>query len=51
MARMVQCVKLGNEAEGLDFPPYPCELGKRQWDSVSNERWAGGCRRESVLCD
>ncbi len=21
MARMVQCIKLGKEAEGLDFPP------------------------------
>ena len=29
MARMVQCVKLGREAEGLDFPPLPGELGKR----------------------
>ncbi|HSV54842.1 MAG TPA: Fe(2+)-trafficking protein, partial [Burkholderiaceae bacterium] len=23
MARMVNCIKLGKEAEGLDFPPYP----------------------------
>ena len=23
MARMVNCIKLGREAEGLDFPPYP----------------------------
>ena len=29
MARMVNCVKLGREAEGMDFPPYPGELGKR----------------------
>ena len=29
MARMVQCIKLGREAEGLDFAPYPGELGKR----------------------
>ncbi|MEG0975251.1 MAG: Fe(2+)-trafficking protein, partial [Comamonas sp.] len=29
MARMVQCIKLHKEAEGLDFPPYPGELGKR----------------------
>ena len=26
MARTVQCIKLGKEAEGLDFPPYPGEL-------------------------
>eukprot|EP01034_Spumella_vulgaris_P029742 gene29742-36837_t len=32
MARTVQCIKLGQEAEGLDFPPYPGELGKRIWE-------------------
>ena len=37
MARMVKCVKLGREAEGLDFPPYPGELGKRIYDNVSKE--------------
>ena len=26
MPRMVQCVKLGREAEGLDFPPYRLNL-------------------------
>ncbi|MGD9953252.1 MAG: Fe(2+)-trafficking protein, partial [Burkholderiales bacterium] len=25
MARTVKCIKLGREAEGLDFPPYPGE--------------------------
>ena len=39
MARMVHCVKLGREAEGLDFPPYPGELGKRIYESVSKEAW------------
>ena len=39
MTRMVNCVKLGREAEGLDFPPYPGELGKRVWESVSKEGW------------
>ena len=39
MARMVKCVKLGREAEGLDFPPYPGELGKRIYDSVSKDAW------------
>jgi Fe-S cluster biosynthesis and repair protein YggX len=29
MARTVHCIKLGQDAEGLDFPPYPGELGKR----------------------
>ena len=39
MARMVNCVKLGREAEGLDRPPLPGELGKRIYDSVSKEAW------------
>jgi Fe-S cluster biosynthesis and repair protein YggX len=29
---MVKCIKLGREAEGLDVPPYPGELGKRIFD-------------------
>jgi Fe-S cluster biosynthesis and repair protein YggX len=36
---MVNCVKLGREAEGLDFPPLPGERGKRIWERVSKEAW------------
>ena len=39
MARIVHCVKLGKDAEGLDFPPVPGELGKRIWAEVSKEAW------------
>lgn len=39
MARMVQCVKLGREAEGLDFAPLPGALGKRIFENVSKEAW------------
>ena len=35
MARMVKCIKLGKELEGLDFPPIPGELGKKIWLNVS----------------
>ena len=49
MARMVQCIKLGKEAEGLDFPPYPGELGKRIWQSVSKEAWAGWIKHQTML--
>ena len=31
MARMVKCIKLGKELEGLDFPPIPGELGKKMF--------------------
>jgi len=39
MARMVKCVKLGREAEGLELPPLPGALGKRIWENVSKEAW------------
>jgi Fe-S cluster biosynthesis and repair protein YggX len=32
-------VKLGREAEGLDHPPLPGELGRRIWENVSKEAW------------
>ena len=49
MARTVQCIKLGKEAEGLDFPPYPGALGKRIWESVSKEAWAGWLKHQTML--
>jgi len=39
MARSVHCVKLKREAPGLDYPPYPGELGKRIWAEISKEVW------------
>ncbi len=39
MARMVQCVKLGREAEGMKWKPFKDELGQRLYDSVSAEAW------------
>jgi Fe-S cluster biosynthesis and repair protein YggX len=39
MARTVQCVKLGHEAEGLDKPPFKGEMGQRVYDNVSKQAW------------
>ncbi len=49
MARIVQCVKLGKEAEGLDRPTYPGELGKRIFDNVSKEAWQQWLRHQTML--
>jgi Fe-S cluster biosynthesis and repair protein YggX len=46
---MVQCVKLGREAEGLDRPTYPGELGQRIYDNVSKEAWQGWIRFQTML--
>ncbi|MBY0440288.1 MAG: oxidative damage protection protein [Burkholderiales bacterium] len=39
MPRTVHCIKLGREAEGLEFAPYPGPLGQRIHDNVSKEAW------------
>jgi Fe-S cluster biosynthesis and repair protein YggX len=46
---MVKCVKLGREAEGLDFPPYPGELGKKIFANVSKEAWQQWLRQQTML--
>ena len=49
MARMIQCVKLGKEAEGLDFPPLPGDLGKRIYEGVSKEAWQAWLKQQTML--
>lgn len=39
MPRIVHCVKLGTEAEGLERPPYPGSLGQRIFEHVSKRAW------------
>jgi Fe-S cluster biosynthesis and repair protein YggX len=46
---MVQCVKLGREAEGLDRPPYPGDLGVRIYNNVSKEAWAEWLQHQTML--
>ena len=49
MPRMVNCIKLGREAEGLDFPPVPGELGKRIFENVSKEAWQQWVKLQTML--
>lgn len=49
MARMVNCIKLGREAEGLDRPTYPGELGQRIFDNVSKEAWQQWMQHQTIL--
>jgi len=46
---MVNCIKLGREAEGLDFPPVPGELGKRLYENVSKEAWQQWIKLQTML--
>lgn len=49
MSRTVKCIKLGREAEGLDFPPVPGELGKRLYENVSKEAWQQWVKLQTML--
>ena len=49
MSRMVQCVKLQREAEGLDRQPYPGDLGKRVFENVSKLAWQDWLRHQTML--
>jgi Fe-S cluster biosynthesis and repair protein YggX len=49
MTRLVNCVLLKREAEGLDYLPYPGELGKRIYASVSKEAWARWVAHQTIL--
>ena len=49
MSRTVFCQKLQKEAEGLDLPPYPGDLGKRIWTDISKEAWNQWLRQQTIL--
>jgi Fe-S cluster biosynthesis and repair protein YggX len=49
MSRTVNCVILKKEAEGMDYAPYPGELGQRIYDSVSKEAWQRWLGHQTML--
>ena len=49
MARTVQCAYLKKEAEGMDFAPYPGELGKRIYENISAEAWRAWVAHQTML--
>ncbi|MFV1982234.1 MAG: oxidative damage protection protein [Thiohalomonadales bacterium] len=49
MSRMVECILLKKQAEGLDRSPYPGELGQRIFDNVSKEAWQQWLAQQTML--
>ncbi len=49
MTRMVTCVVLKREAEGLDAPPHPGPLGERIYENVSKEGWKQWLERLTMI--
>jgi Fe-S cluster biosynthesis and repair protein YggX len=49
MARTVQCIKLGQVAEGLDRPPFKGDFGQRIYEQVSKEAWRSWLEYSKIL--
>lgn len=47
--RTVICKVLKREAEGLDEPPYPGELGERIYENISKEGWQQWLQRLATI--
>ena len=49
MSRTIKCVLLGEGAEGMDYAPYPGELGVRIYNNVSKEAWQKWLAHQTIL--
>ena len=49
MSRIVNCVVLKREAEGLEYPPHPGSLGERIYENVSAEGWKQWLERLTMI--
>jgi Fe-S cluster biosynthesis and repair protein YggX len=49
MAKMVNCVKLGIEAEGLDDAPFPGAKGLEIFENVSKLAWKEWLAKQTML--
>ncbi len=46
---MVRCAKLGSELPGLQFPPLKGALGRRIYESISEEAWNQWLRHSTLI--
>jgi Fe-S cluster biosynthesis and repair protein YggX len=49
MTRLIHCVKLGKEAEGLDEPPFPGPKGQEIFEKISKQVWQDWLNRQTML--
>lgn len=49
MSRTVFCEKTRTETEGLDFAPWPGELGKRVFNHIGKAAWADWLAHQTML--
>ncbi len=49
MTRMVQCIKLGVEAEGLESPPFPGPKGQYIFENISKQAWQEWLNMQTMI--
>ena len=49
MPRVVQCLFLKQESEGLERVPYPGPLGQRIYENISREAWRQWLAHQTML--
>ena len=49
MAKLVNCVKLGKSAEGLDEPPFPGPKGLEIAEHISKQAWQEWLSKQTML--
>ena len=49
MSKMVNCKKLGKEAEALDRAPFPGEKGQRILENISKQAWQMWMQHQTML--
>ena len=49
MSRQVRCALLKIETDGLDYVPYPGELGKRVYENISKQAWQQWLAHQTML--
>lgn len=49
MSRIIHCVKLNEETEGLKHPPFPGELGERIFKNISQKAWNQWLEHQTML--
>ena len=49
MTRTVHCQLMDKEGPGLQFQPYPGELGKKIYESICAEGWQAWLNHQTML--
>jgi Fe-S cluster biosynthesis and repair protein YggX len=49
MSHTVHCAKLGIDADGLDFAPWPGALGQRIYAEISKQAWQQWLAHQTML--